>query len=148
MAWTSRNTWKYQLHSTKETEDSNPITTKTTKKVLKKNNTNISAYKKNSTTTKSKKNPFLNSTNVQRFRNGFDVWSSVFGTEVLPETTEEEATELFARRNVESFEGGSGGYLEDHPRTDGYVVFITMKKRKSLKDRVVGPHSKWLKWLQ
>lgn len=28
---------------------------------------------------------------------------SVFGTDVLPETTEEEATELFARRNVESF---------------------------------------------
>ena len=35
--------------------------------------------------------------------------------------------------------GKTGGYLEDHPRTDGYVVFITMVSNKSPKDRVVGP---------
>ena len=35
--------------------------------------------------------------------------------------------------------GKTGGYLEDHPRTDGYVVFSTMLSNKSPKDRVVGP---------
>ena len=48
----------------------------------------------------------------------FDSQPSVFGTDVLPESTDEEATELFARRNVESFGEGltrMGGHRRRHP---------------------------------
>lgn len=52
---------------------------------------------------------FLNSTNTSfPVAASFDFQLSVFGTDVLPESTEEEATELFARRNVESFGRGVG----------------------------------------